>query len=362
MEWILLSLTLVFVFISIITLVFYTKSSFRAKEALEKNKYFELNNDALKERVLGLESDTRDRLTEKQNKIDALQTEKLGLSNKVHTLQESEDQRRRMHDEKISQLNQILEHQHAQREKEEQFKIEQEKQKQIELKKTWITHEKTIEEKFDLLCQRHGLVSVRGEDFPFRGRPDNAVLICDDYVIFDSKSPAGESLDAFPQYVRTQAEALKKYIKFEKVKKEAYLVVPQNTLSLINEKTMSFGDYKVFVISEESLEPILLQLKRIEDYEFTENLSPESREAMVSVVGKMAHGMKRRIQVDQFFSKEFFSVLDSLERLPTDLVAEVSKIENALKVNPPNENRKKSIDLEELRKEDDRLSGKTDSL
>ena len=146
------------------------------------------------------------------------------------------------------------------------------------------------------------------------------------------------------------------------MKNEAYLVVPQNILSVVSEKTMSFGDYKVFVISEESLEPILMQLKRIEDYEFTESFSPENREALVSVVGKMAHGMKRRIQVDQFFSKEFLSIIDSMERLPADLVEQVTKVEQALKVNPPNENRKKSIDINELKKEEKKLSSKTESL
>ena len=105
-----------------------------------------------------------------------------------------------------------------------------------------------------------------------------------------------------------------------------------------------------------------MQLKRIEDYEFTESLSPENREALVSVVGKMVHGMKRRIQVDQFFSKEFLSILDSMERLPSDLVTQVSKVEQALKINPPNENRKKSIDHVELKQEEERLSSKAEGL
>jgi hypothetical protein len=362
MEWLIVVLCFIFASTTLLMFVLYTKKSVAEKEQSEKNKYYETSAQDLKNRILTVESESKDRLSERQQKIETLQAENLKLSNRVHALEESEENRRRLHDDKISQLNQVLEHQNKQREKEEKFQLEKERQRQEELKKTWVTHEKNVEERFDILCQRHGLQSVRGEDFPFRGRPDNAVLICDDYVIFDSKSPAGESLEAFPQYVRTQAEALKKYIKFERVKKEAFLVVPHNTLSIITEKTMSFGDYKVFVISEESLEPILMQLKRIEDYEFTESLSPENREALVSVVGKMAHGMKRRIQVDQFFSKEFLSILSGLERLPGDLVEQVSKVEQALKVNPPNENRKKSIDSEELFKEQERLSNKAESL
>ena len=362
MEWIFVALILFFVLTSIFMFALYMKACLREREQSEKNKYSEESNQELKNRVLAIESEAEERLNECQKKMESLQAEKFDLSNRVHTLQESEEQRRRLHDEKINQLNQILDHQNRQREKEEQFKLEQERQRQEDLRKTWLTHEKNVEQRFDLLCQKHGLVSIRGENFPFRGRPDNAVLICDDYVIFDSKSPEGESLDHFPQYIKRQAEGLKKYTKLEKVKKEAYLVVPQNTLLTISEKTMSFGDYKVFIISDESLEPILLQLKRIENYEFTESLNPESREALVSVVGKMAHGMKRRVQVDQFFTKEFLSILDSMERLPSDLITQVFKVEEGLKVNPPNESRKKLIDLTELKQEVDRLSGKTKSF
>ena len=240
MEWIFISFILFFVFTSILMFVLYTKKSLQEKEKSEKNRYYEQSTKDLKDRILTVELESRDRLSERQQKIESLQTENLKISNRVHVLQESEEQRRRLHGEKMSQLNQFLEHQHKQREKEEELQLEKEKQRQEDLKKTWITHEKMVEEKFDLLCQRHSLQSVRGEDFPFRGRPDNTALICDDYVIFDSKSPEGESLDHFPQYVRKQAEALKKYVKFERVKNEAYLVVPQNTLSIISEKNNVF--------------------------------------------------------------------------------------------------------------------------
>jgi len=362
MDLIFIALTLFFALTTFLGFFLFTKSKFREQKELEKNSHLLKNEEVLNRKISELEFENREQTRLSQMRVEDLQNKKLELSNKVHAYQESEDQRRRLHDEKVSQLNKILEHQNAQKEKEEQFKLEQLKLKQEALKKTWVTHEKHVEEKFDLICQKRGLTSVRGEEFPFRGRPDNAALIGEDYVIFDSKSPGGDSLENFPQYIKTQALALKKYTKLEQVKNEAFFVVPHNTLEVLPEKTMSFGDYRVYVISEESLEPILAQLKRLEDYEFTESLSPENREAMVSVVGKMAHGMKRRIQVDQFFSKEFISILEGMSRLPGDLLTQVEKVEQVLKVNPPIENRKKAISSEDLVKDQERLSVKAESL
>ncbi len=60
------------------------------------------------------------------------------------------------------------------------------------------------------------------------------------------------------------------------------------------------ADYNVYIITKDSLEPIIIALKKIEEYEFADKLSPEERDNICRVIGKFAHTTKRKIQIDQF--------------------------------------------------------------
>ena len=95
----------------------------------------------------------------------------------------------------------------------------------------------------------------------------------DQFIVFDAKSPANDDLSNFPKYIKDQTENLKKYAKHENVKKDLFLVIPSNTLSVINQYTYNIGDYNVNIITKDSLEPIILSLKKIEEYEFADKLS-----------------------------------------------------------------------------------------
>jgi hypothetical protein len=109
------------------------------------------------------------------------------------------------------------------------------------------------------------------------------------------------------------------------------------------------GDYHVYIISKDSLEPIILSLKRIEDYEFAEQLSPEERDNVCRVIGKFAHTTKRKIQIDQFFANEFLEILVRCKNdLPQEILEHVIEFEKAEKLNPPSEKKSKQILTKEL--------------
>ncbi len=98
----------------------------------------------------------------------------------------------------------------------------------------------------------------------------------------------------------------------------------------------------------DSLEPIVLALRKIEDYQFVDQLSPEDRENICHVIGKFAHATKRRIQIDNYFFNEFIGLLQSCSSLPEDIIKKVVDYEKAEKMNPPMEKRKKLIPIKEL--------------
>jgi hypothetical protein len=221
------------------------------------------------------------------------------------------------------------------------------------MEKTWKKHEEVVEQSLRSICQRHTIEYCDKEKFPVSGKkPDNSVIIADQYVIFDAKSPKNsDELGNFPLYIKNQAEAAKKYTKEENVKKDIFLVVPANTLGFLTDFHLDMAEYQVYIVTHECLEPVVLALRKIEDYQFVDQLSPEDREKICHVIGKFAHATKRRMQIDTYFFNEFLGLLKSCESLPEEILKKVVDYEKAEKMNPPMEKRKKLIPIKELEHE-----------
>jgi hypothetical protein len=208
------------------------------------------------------------------------------------------------------------------------------------------------------ICDLNHITYV--EKVPFKGNPDNTIEISGEYIIFDAKSPANDDLRNFPVYIKSQTESVKKYASQDNVKKSIFLVVPTNIIHILKQLTYRMGDYDVFVITRDSLEPVILSLKKIEEYDLAEKLSPEDRDSICRIIGKFAHTAKRRIQVDQFFSGEFMDiVLKSQKDLPEDLQKQVIEFEKSEKLNPPTEKRAKIISIDELQKKSEEINTET---
>jgi hypothetical protein len=282
------------------------------------------------------------------------------LQNCQHDLQASREEliqlkqeeafRQQKYSEEIVSLQGLRQQLQEERTKELQEKHAEELSRLLALKETWALHQADVQGRMKLICQKHTLNYV--DKPPFRGEPDNTLLICDEYVVFDAKSPAGEDLKNFPLYLKAQAESAKKYAKLEGVKKDVFLVVPANTLQVLNQFVYNMADYDVYIVSVDVLEPLILSLCRIEDYEFAEQLSPEERENICRIIGKFAHLSKRRIQIDAFFARQFIELAYKCENnLPADIHEKVLEFEKSEKLNPPQEKRAKAINTKELETE-----------
>jgi len=224
------------------------------------------------------------------------------------------------------------------REKEEYFE---------KMRLTWRNHEITVKATIKNICKAHFIEYV--ENVPFRGNPDNTIMIAGEFVIFDAKSPAGDDLENFPRYLKVQTESVKKYTRQENVKNDIFLVVPANTLDVVSQYSFNMGDYYVYIITADSLEPIILSLKKIEDYEFAGQLTPDERDNICRIIGKFSHTAKRKIQVDNFFSFQFLEIISKAGiDLPADIMKSVVEFEKAEKLNPPQEKRSRQISADDL--------------
>ena len=271
----------------------------------------------------------------------------------VTQLQKEDEFRKTEHSNAMSSLDKIQDKIQKDRDREIYDKNNLEIDRIKLMKETWINHEENVKLRIKTICNQYTIDYV--EQVPFKGKPDNTLKINDEYIIFDAKSPANDDLTNFPGYIKSQVES-GKYVKEDDVRRELFLVVPSNTLEYLTTFAYRLSDYTVYVISIDALEPIILALQRIEDYEFAEQLSPEERENICRVIGKFVHLSKRRIQIDGFFAKQFFELVYRSEAdLPKEWLDKVVEFEKSEKLNPPIERRAKQISVKELKIDNDKL-------
>jgi uncharacterized protein YoxC len=318
-------------------------------------------NDSLqqKTRDLEIQSARKDAQTEELNGRLREQAASINeLSRKVASFEASKEENFKNYNENIARLNQTKESLEAERKRLNDDRVRETQERFENMKRQWAEHESDVKNTITRICEANQVSYI--EKVPFRGNPDNTIEISGEYIIFDAKSPAGEDLSNFPAYIKTQAENLKKYASQENVKKSMFLVVPTNTIDRLKQVTYRLGDFDVFVITKDSLEPVILSLKKIEEYDLAEKLSPEDRDSICRIIGKFAHTAKRRIQVDQYFQKEFIDiVLKSEKDLPEDIHKQVIEFEKSEKLNPPTEKRAKIISIDELQKKSEEIDTET---
>ncbi len=322
----------------------------KLKELQDKNVTLETLNIQYLKRGTELAND----LNGLKQKLETLDKHLQELKEENSKLKKEDEFRRQEHSNAMASLREIQRKIQDDREQEQLLKSQAEILRIRKLKETWLNHEENVKNRMRAICHRHGIEYV--DKVPFKGKPDNTVRINDEYIIFDAKSPAGDDLSNFPSYVKAQAESAIKYVKEENVRKEVFLVVPTNTLEYLETFEYRLSDYTVYVIARDSLEPMLLTLRRIEEYEFAEQMSPEERENICRVIGKFVHLSKRRIQIDGFFAKQFFELVYRTEAdLSKEFLEKVAEFEKSEKLNPPQEKREKQISLKELEVDSEKI-------
>jgi len=283
-------------------------------------------------------------LSSLKNELNRIVSENTEYQKRISAIKETENERKDKYDHELGKLLKMEEQLTDRR------KQLEEEQKEIllkhfeEMKTTWQKHETRVEQQIKNICSKYVIEYIDKEKVPFKGKPDNTIMVADEYIIFDAKSPAKDDLDYFPKYIKTQTEQLKKYTKNPEVKKDIFLVVPTNTIESIPATFYDMGDYCVYVITPDSLEPVILALKKIEEYEFTDKLSPEERDSVCRILGSFLHLTKRRVQIDRFMANETIQTINAMRDIPDDIREKAENYQKAKKLNPPQDRTSKKID------------------
>ena len=324
-----------------------------AKE--QKITTLEKNKDVLNAKLESFDQLKTDK-TQFEERLKSVENERNQLKTKNTTLEKEEEGRIKEFKKAIDSTNTLQESLEKEKERLNDERVKEKEEHFDNMKKQWREHEKDVENHLQMICKNNVIAYISQEEFPHpRNKPDNSIEIMDQLIVFDAKSPANDNLSNFPNYIKTQTENLKKYAKHANVKKDLFLVIPSSTLHVIDQFAYNMSDYNVYVITLDALEPIVLSLKKIEEYEFADKLSPDDRENICRVIGKFAHSTKRRIQIDQFFANEFLDTLHKAKQLPKDILENVIQFENSEKLNPPMEKRNKPILTKDLKDQTEQI-------
>ena len=292
-----------------------------------------------------------------EERLKLVETERNILKNETISFQKAEEGRQKEANKNFATAVTLQQSLEKEKERLNDDRVKEKENQFNKMKLKWSEHEKDVQNHLQIICRNNVIRYISQEDFPHpRNKPDNSIEIMEQLIVFDAKSPANDDLTNFPKYIKLQTESLKKYAKHEDVKNDLFLVIPSNTVEVITQFHYNIGDYNVYVITKDALEPIILSLKKIEDYEFADKLSPEERDNICRIIGKFAHTTKRRIQIDEFFAREFLDTLGKAgTQLPREILENVIKFENAEKLNPPMEKRNKQILTKDLKETVDKL-------
>ena len=224
--------------------------------------------------------------------------------------------------------------------------IEEEK---IQLKRKWQDHEDYVNQYIKLICQEEAITFI--EEWHHEKKPDNVIKICNEYIVFDAKSPRNEDISNFPTYIKNQVTTLSKYANHKDVKKHLFLVVPENTLSALKNLTYNDSNYCVHVISPQSIRITMWSLKQIELYEFADKLSPEDRENLARAFAGSMNYIKRIIQINSDMSDEGIKLTEQMIKLIEKdslkgIKEKALEFEKGDVINPSKQNRGKIVNLE----------------
>jgi hypothetical protein len=186
------------------------------------------------------------------------------------------------------------------------------------------------------ICTDLRLDLKTGEAYRGVSHPDFAILVNSSYVFFNAVSPISpDDVSSFVRVVAEEATKLFEAAKEDGVRGEAYLVVPNAVAADLTEFVFESDRCTVFVVTPEALQAIVRTLRRIEEYEFSRQITPFELDQICRFIGELSHMMKRKIVLDMYFSNEMLEILQKTENLPTDVAVDATRYENAMRVNPP---------------------------
>ena len=202
-----------------------------------------------------------------------------------------------------------------------------EKQKS-EWDKMWTEHEQNVIAILSEACKKpaFGFETYDNNNLPegFHGKlkPDFMVAFLDQYIIFDAKVSKSDNLQV---YIRDQVKKTAQKIKGnEMIYSSVFLIVPTAAIGQLKSLHFYEEGFNFFVISPEAIEPILSSFKKIETYEFAEQMDPQERENIIDLIAQFDFHISSRNAVDFALMEHGLATLGKTKKMDPELLKEVA--------------------------------------
>lgn len=204
---------------------------------------------------------------------------------------------------------------------------ERERKEMEERDRMWGEHENKVKTLLTEICQKpeYNFATYDNNNLPdgFDGKlkPDFMIEFLGQYIIFDAKTTKADNLQT---YISGQIKSTTLKIKGDKnIYPVVFFVVPTDAISSL--KTLSYYEqgYTFFIISPESLSPIIASLRKIKDYEFAEKMDPEERENIVKLIAGFDFHINFRNAADLWLAQHGINTLNEIKNLPESVRNEI---------------------------------------
>ena len=347
---------------------FINHESIKVKHDSMEKEMSELKIDFQTQKKINDDLKTQIQILKNEKEILApLKIKNIELTNILNEMKQEKNSKDAERDAVITKYEQFENNAREREDKKEAEKIRIIEAEKEQLKRKWQDHEEHVKQYIKLICQEESITFI--EEWPHSKKPDNVIKICNEYIVFDAKSPRNEDISNFPTYIKSQVTALSKYASHKDVKKHLFLVVPENTLSALKTLTYNDSNYCVHIISPQSIRITMWSLKQIELYEFAEKLSPEDRENLARAFAGSMNYIKRIIQINSDMSDEGIKLTEQMIKLIAKdslkgIKEKALEFEKGDVINPSKQNRGKIIDLEkeEIRHKEIKFKAETRTI
>ncbi len=267
-------------------------------ELKEKNRVLQIHNEELLKKVAGFEKEQDQR---------------------------NEDQHKRINDLEAAKKTFEEEKLRIRREDEERVKIEEDERNRV-----WNEHEMGVVSSLREICQRPeiGFNFFDNVNLPesFDGglKPDFLVeLFPEQYIIFDAKFSENKISTYFNAQVPKTVQKIKKSKSVSQIYSTVFFVVPADLLAKSKKSFAYHEGYSFFMISSDSLAPILQAFKKITEYEFADQLNPQDRENIVNVLSGYESFIRNQNAANVLIAEKAVEVINAKEVLSEELNLEI---------------------------------------
>lgn len=281
-----------------------------------------------------------------ESDMKSLRKERDDLSERVAKFESNEEQRQKRYEDMTNKLEEAktsLEDERVRIRREDEEKQQRELE---ERDRMWNEHEQAVNARLREICQKPQFAfrtfdnNSLPEGFDGSLKPDFMIEFLEQYVIFDAKVTRSQDIN---NYIREAVKSTAKKVKSNPVIYPAiFLVIPTDAICEMKQLHYLEGGFSFYVVSPESLEPILASLKKITAYELADQFDPQERESIVNWIAKLDFHISARNSFDIMLAEMGAELLTDARKLHPDITEQVEHKQEKMKAPalPPSEMKK----------------------